>query len=289
MVVNVGPILIALLSGWLLKEGFPPRLLAGMAVSFAGAVVVGLSLSGGGASPLLGVALCLVAAVTYAVAVVLQKPALKHASPLQVTTFGCLVGTAAAGRGQLVTQAGAAPVTATLQIVYLGVFPTALAFSTWAYALSRTTAGRWAPRRTRCRCWQSPCRGPSWRGPRLAHPPRRPALPRGRRGLPHARGPARREGNGDPRSRDGRWRAARLGRHMKMHLGDLVSAVSRVCDCRTAQRSSWMRTRLPAGSRKAQSRIPYGCSVGSWTTSASPACTLSKVPLRSAVASRIQP
>jgi drug/metabolite transporter (DMT)-like permease len=26
--------------------------------------------------------------------------------------------------------------------VYLGVFPTAVAFTTWAYALSRTTAGR---------------------------------------------------------------------------------------------------------------------------------------------------
>jgi drug/metabolite transporter (DMT)-like permease len=26
--------------------------------------------------------------------------------------------------------------------VYLGVFPTAIAFTTWAYALSRTTAGR---------------------------------------------------------------------------------------------------------------------------------------------------
>jgi hypothetical protein len=46
-------------------------------------------------------------------------------------------------------------------------------------------------------------------------------------------------------------------------------------DDRTAQRSSWMRTRLPAGSRKAQSRMPYGCSVGSWTTSASPACSFS--------------
>ena len=34
-----------------------------------------------------------------------------------------------------------------------------------------------------------------------------------------------------------------------------------------------MRIRLPAGSRKAQSRTPYGCSVGSWTTSAPPACT----------------
>jgi len=56
-----------------------------------------------------------------------------------------------------------------------------------------------------------------------------------------------------------------------------------------AQRSSWMRTRLPAGSRKAQSRIPYGCSVGSWTTSASPACSRSNVPSRSLVARRIQP
>jgi drug/metabolite transporter (DMT)-like permease len=144
MVVKVGPILIALLSGWLLKEGFPPNLLAGMAVSFAGVVVVGLSLSGGGSSSLPGVALCLVAAVTYAVGVVLQKPALKHASPLQVTTFGCLAGAAAClpFAGQLVTQLGAAPLTATLQIVYLGVFPTALAFSMWAYALSRTTAGK---------------------------------------------------------------------------------------------------------------------------------------------------
>lgn len=60
-------------------------------------------------------------------------------------------------------------------------------------------------------------------------------------------------------------------------------------DDRTAQRTSWMRIRLPAGSRKAQSRMPYGCSVGSWTTSASPACTFSKVPSRSRVASRIQP
>jgi hypothetical protein len=59
------------------------------------------------------------------------------------------------------------------------------------------------------------------------------------------------------------------------------------CGRRTAQRSSWMRTRLPAGSRKAQSRTPYGCSVGSWTTSASLACSRSKVPSRSAVASRM--
>jgi len=144
MIVNIGPVLIAVLGGWLLREGFPRRLLAGLAVSFAGAVVVGLSESGGGRAPLLGVAMCLLAAVAYATAVVSQKPALRHASALQVTTFGCFVGTVATlpFAGRLVAQAAAAPLSATLTLVYLGVFPTALAFTTWAYALNRTTAGK---------------------------------------------------------------------------------------------------------------------------------------------------
>jgi len=144
MVVNIGPVLIAVLGGWLLREGFPRRLLAGMAVSFAGAVVVGLSESGGGRASLLGVGMCLLAAVSYATAVVAQKPALRHASALQVTTFGCFIGTLATlpFAGRLVSQAAAAPLPATLTLVYLGVFPTALAFTTWAYALSRTTAGK---------------------------------------------------------------------------------------------------------------------------------------------------
>ncbi|UYQ61283.1 DMT family transporter [Streptomyces peucetius] len=144
MVVNIGPVLIALLGARLLGEGLPPRLVAGMAVSFAGAVVVGLSMSGEGGASTLGVLLCLVAAVGYAGGVVAQKPALAHASALQVTAFGCLVGAVAClpFAGQLVRQAADAPVSATLNMVYLGVFPTALAFTTWAYALARTTAGR---------------------------------------------------------------------------------------------------------------------------------------------------
>lgn len=144
MVVNIGPILVALLSGWLLREGFPRRLMAGLAVSFAGAVVVGFALSGGGRAPLLGLALCLLAAVSYTAGVVSQKPALQHASALQVTTFGCVIGAVAClpFTGQLIGDLAAAPVPATLAMLYLGVFPTALAFTTWAYALARTTAGR---------------------------------------------------------------------------------------------------------------------------------------------------
>lgn len=144
MVVNIGPIVVALLAGWLLHEGFPPRLLAGLAVSFAGAVVVGISMSDGGRASLFGVLLCLLAAVSYAVAVVWQKPALRHASALQVTTFGCLIGTVTClpFSGQLVTQVTDASMPAILNMLYLGIFPTALAFTTWAYALSRTTAGK---------------------------------------------------------------------------------------------------------------------------------------------------
>lgn len=144
MVINVGPIVMALLGGWLLKEGFPPRLFAGMAVAFAGAIVVGFSMSNGGTGSVLGVLLCLLAAFTWAVGVVLQKPALKCASAFQVTTYGCFVGAIAClpFSGQLLSQLADAPVSATLNMIYLGVFPTAIAFTTWAYALARTTAGK---------------------------------------------------------------------------------------------------------------------------------------------------
>ncbi|MFJ4916608.1 MULTISPECIES: DMT family transporter [unclassified Streptomyces] len=144
MVVNIGPLLIALLGTRLLGEGLPRRLALGMGVSFAGAVVVGLSMSGKGSSSVLGVVLCLLAAVTYAAGVVGQKPALGHGSALQITTFGCLVGTVAClpFSGALISDAAGAPLSATLNMVYLGLFPTALAFTTWAYALARTTAGR---------------------------------------------------------------------------------------------------------------------------------------------------
>jgi drug/metabolite transporter (DMT)-like permease len=144
MVVNVGPVIIALLGGWLLGEGLPRTLLAGVAVSFAGVILVGLSASGGGHASGAGVLLCLLAAMSYAVAVVSQKPALRHASALQVTTFGAAVGGLAClpFAGQLVAQVARAPLDATASVVFLGVFPTALAFTTWAYALARTPAAK---------------------------------------------------------------------------------------------------------------------------------------------------
>lgn len=113
-------------------------------MSFAGTVVVGLSMSGGGGSSLLGVLLCVLAAITYAIGVVAQKPALRHGSALQITTYSALVAAVALlpFAGVLAHEAADAPVSATLNMIYLGVGPTAIAFTTWAYALARTSAGK---------------------------------------------------------------------------------------------------------------------------------------------------
>lgn len=144
MVVNVGPILIALFAGVLLGEGFPRWLVVGALVAFAGAVLVGASTAQMDRSDLLGVLLCLVAAVTYAVGVLAQKSVLRRLPGLQVTWLACTIGAVAClpFTPELLTEAAAAPAGATAGLLYLGVVPTALAFSMWAYALARTDAGR---------------------------------------------------------------------------------------------------------------------------------------------------
>ncbi len=144
MLVNVGPILIAVLAGWLLKEGFPRTLLRGMAVAFTGVVIIGLATSQEGLTASTGTALCLVAAVTYAGGVVAQKPLLSRSSALAVTWAACTVGAVVClpFTGTLIDEVGEAEAGSIAWTVYLGVFPTAIAFSTWAYALARSTAGR---------------------------------------------------------------------------------------------------------------------------------------------------
>ena len=144
MLVNVGPILIAVLAGLVLSEGFPRALVLGCAIAFAGALVIGAATRGDDPTSTSGVLLCLLAAVAYAAAVVAQKPALAHASALQITFGSCLVGTIAClpFAPQLVSEAGSAGGGAVTWTIYLGLFPTAIAFTTWAYALNRTTAGK---------------------------------------------------------------------------------------------------------------------------------------------------
>ena len=92
MLVGVGPVLIILLAGVVLSEGFPRSLVVGCALAFAGVLVIAFADSERGGSAL-GAALCVAAAVAYAGGVVSQKPVLARVSPLQATFVCCLVGT----------------------------------------------------------------------------------------------------------------------------------------------------------------------------------------------------
>ena len=143
MLVNIGPILIAVFAGLLLGEGFPRWLLAGVAVAFVGVLLIGIATRSAHVD-LIGVLLCVVAAITYAAGVVAQKPLLRRLPGLQVTATACAMGAVCClpWAGSLVGELGTAPGGSIAGMVYLGAVPTALAFSTWAYALSRMDAGR---------------------------------------------------------------------------------------------------------------------------------------------------
>ena len=92
----------------------------------------------------MGVVLCVVAAVVYAGGVVAQKPLLRRLPGLQVTATACAIGAVCClpWTGTLVRELGTAPAGSVAAMVYLGAVPTALAFSTWAYALRRMDAGK---------------------------------------------------------------------------------------------------------------------------------------------------
>jgi drug/metabolite transporter (DMT)-like permease len=147
MLTNTGPILVAIFAGLFLGEGFPPRLMAGIAVAFCGALVIGVASSSApvpGGDATVGIALCLAAAVAYAGGVTLQKPALRALPAAQLTWMACVTGAIAClpFLPGLVGELGTADPASIGWMVYLGLAPTAIGFTTWAYALSRSSAGR---------------------------------------------------------------------------------------------------------------------------------------------------
>lgn len=148
LVVNVGPILIALLAGVFLKEGFPQPLLIGTTIAFSGVALIALSTDKDSTAvetaSTTGVILCVIAAVFYAVGVLTQKPALKYVSAIQSVWLACIVGVIVClpFAPALIGELREASTRDILILVYLGVFPTAIGFSTFSYALKRLDAGK---------------------------------------------------------------------------------------------------------------------------------------------------
>lgn len=137
------PIWTALFARFLLHEKLSVLGWWGVFISFAG---VALIASGEGEGVRLSpqALVILAAAITSSVYMILQKHYLGRYSALEFTAYSIWFGTLLMlpfGSGFLASLR-AAPVSATLAVIYLGIFPGALAYVAWAYVLSHGAAGR---------------------------------------------------------------------------------------------------------------------------------------------------
>ena len=143
MIIQVGPVIVALLAVPLFGERLHTWLVAGMVVGFAGVAVLARGSSSAADASLLGVLLVVLAAAMYAVGVLTQKVLLRRLPSVQVVLVSFLIGAATclpfAGDLPGIVADGGAEL---WWVIYLGVFPTAVAFTTWAFALTHTDAGK---------------------------------------------------------------------------------------------------------------------------------------------------
>jgi drug/metabolite transporter (DMT)-like permease len=144
LVLQSAPVFVALLAAVFLSERFTVVKAVGLALAIAGVGLI--SSPGDGHGDLVGVLLCVVSALVYAVSVIVQKPLMASLPAVQVTAVACAVGALAClpWVGTLVTEASAAPASSVWWMVYLGLFPTAIGFTCYAYALNHMPASNLA-------------------------------------------------------------------------------------------------------------------------------------------------
>ena len=143
VLINTAPLFTALLAVTFLGERLRVLGWVGMAVSFFGAVLISAGEGEGfGLAP--QALLILLAALSSSIYFVIQKPYLQKYGALAFTTYAVWAGTllSLVFLPGLISQMGVAPPGTTLAMVYLGVFPTAIAYVTYAYAFSRMPAAR---------------------------------------------------------------------------------------------------------------------------------------------------
>jgi drug/metabolite transporter (DMT)-like permease len=137
------PIFTALLAAAFLGERLDTLGWSGIAVGFAGVALITVGEGGGfGINP--GALLVLLAAVSASVYFAFQKPYLEKYGSLRFTGYAIWAGALLLlpFLPELLREVRPAPAGATLAVIYLGVFPTVVAYATVAYVFSRLPASR---------------------------------------------------------------------------------------------------------------------------------------------------
>ncbi len=141
LIIATGPIWTALLAVTFLSERFNKWGWTGVALAFSGAAAIAFG-EGGGVSFEPMALLIMMASLATAIYFVIGKKPLRTYTPLEFTSYVIWIGVLPmlVFLPGLVQQLPAAPTSSTLIILFLGVFPGALAYFMWSYALSRMPA-----------------------------------------------------------------------------------------------------------------------------------------------------
>ncbi len=142
-IINVNPIITAVLSMLFLGERFGGRSWIGTAVSFAGIGLIALGEGDAfridaGALLILGSAFC------NSITSVVQKPLFARHKPLTVSAWNMVIGAVllAPALPSAIAQVPAASTEGLVAAIYLGVVPSLIAYASWTIVLSRMPASR---------------------------------------------------------------------------------------------------------------------------------------------------
>lgn len=143
LLIATTPIFAAILAMIVLKEKMGAVGWLGVVIAFAGVALI-VAGQQGNLKVSRGAILILVAAVSAAVYFVLQQPFLKRYSSLELTTYSMWAGTLMAMifLPGLIIKLRTASWQMTATAAYLGVFPAALGYVFWNYAMSRLPVSR---------------------------------------------------------------------------------------------------------------------------------------------------
>lgn len=141
LLISTSPVFTALLSTRFLGERLTPWGWAGVLIAFLGAALIAFG-EGGGFTFNTDAVLILVAAVATSLYFIVSKPQLRRYRAIEFTTYAIWAGTVPLlvflpGLAQQLPEAQTSSI---LAVVYMGIFPGAIAYVLWSHALSRMPA-----------------------------------------------------------------------------------------------------------------------------------------------------
>lgn len=142
MLIGSAPIFTTIIAVLVLKERLGKIGWFGLGFGFVGILMIGIGTGDSLFNISPGVFLVIIAAIATSIFFVYQKSLLLKYNPIELTAYFTWAGTIpflvfAPG---LLEDIGHATIEANLSAIYIGVFPTAIAYLTWAIALSMSKA-----------------------------------------------------------------------------------------------------------------------------------------------------